>query len=112
MLDFSDILWILLIAFAIWLWSDGLRARERAIRVARRACEAADVQLLDDTVALARIRPARNGEGRMTLARLYRFEFSMMGDERRSGYVAMLGARVDHAQLDLSDGTVYHPYRH
>lgn len=111
MLDFFDILWILLIGFALWFWSDSLRARERAIRVARRACREADVQLLDETVALARMRPARNDEGRMTLARLYRFEFSVVGDERRTGYVSMRGVRVDHAQLDLPEGAMYETYR-
>jgi Protein of unknown function (DUF3301) len=82
-----------------WFWFDGLHAREQAHRHARSSCESAGLQFLDDTVVLRKIRLARDSRGRMVFARLYRFEFSDTGDNRRQGFVAMLGSRLDFVNL-------------
>lgn len=42
------------------LWWDGLKTRELAIQAARRICQHAGVQPLDETVNLRRLRPRRN----------------------------------------------------
>ena len=90
-------------------WHDGLKARELALRVARRACEDLDQQLLDHTVALARLALARDGQGRLRVRREYVFEFSSEGIERRRGGAIILGARVERVQLELPDGLVVLP---
>ena len=68
------------IAALAWLWLASLNARDAAVEAARRACAADGVQLLDDTVMLTSIRPARDGDGGVVLRRVYRFEFSDTGD--------------------------------
>ena len=77
-----------------WLWLDSFRAREAGIRAVRAACDADELQLLDDTVALASLRPARDDEGRLRLRRVYRFEYSDTGDNRRNGQVTLLGSEL------------------
>ena len=57
-----------------WLWLDSLKAREIAVTAARSACAADGYLLLDDTVAIASLKPARNDEGRLLLQRSYDFE--------------------------------------
>jgi hypothetical protein len=71
-----------------------MQAREAAVAAARTACDAEGLQFLDDTVGIAGLRPARNGNGRLLLQRVYDFEFSDTGDNRRKGSVVMLGRRV------------------
>ena len=61
---------------------------------ARSACQSEDLQLLDDTVAISSLRLARNDAGRLLLQRVYDFEYSDTGDNRRNGSVVMLGHRV------------------
>ena len=41
---------IALIAAAVFLWLDSLRARERAVKAGRAACERYALQFLDETV--------------------------------------------------------------
>lgn len=77
-----------------WLWWDSMQAREAAVSAARTACEAENLQFLDDTVGIASIRPARNADGRLLLQRAYDFEFSDTGDNRVRGSVVTLGRRV------------------
>jgi hypothetical protein len=89
-----------LLLAAILLWVDSLRARERAVAAGRDACTRYGVQLLDETVAFARLRLARDEEGRLRLRRTYVFEFTETGDNRRQGAIVMLGARLEDLRLE------------
>lgn len=80
--------------FLFW-WMDSLKAREIAVQVGKQACRELGVQFLDDTVALAKTSLKRNGEGTLTFQRIYRFEFSDTGDNRRDGDVTLLGKKVE-----------------
>src|SRR5258706_6892138 len=91
---------IVLIIVGIAFWVDSLRARERALAAGRRACERYGVQLLDETVQFAKLRLARNDEGRLRLRRTYTFEFSDTGNNRRHGAIVMLGAQLQDMQLE------------
>jgi hypothetical protein len=84
-------------------WTSGMRAREVALRAARSACARENVQLLDETVALSRLRLARDGSGRACYRRRYDFEFSDDGGTRRHGEVELLGTRPVALQLSLGD---------
>jgi hypothetical protein len=95
-----EILLLALFGALAWYWYAGLQAREQAIAVSRRACRDAGLQLLDESVALRRLRLARNGEGQMQFQRDFHFEFSDTGDNRRPGVVRMLGERVEWVSLD------------
>ncbi len=85
---------LVVLAGGAWLWLDSLKARDIGIAAARTACLSEDLQLLDDTVAISRLRLARNDDGRLQLQRVYAFEYSDTGDNRRNGSVVMLGRRV------------------
>jgi hypothetical protein len=89
-----DLLGLLLLAGTGWLWFDSLSAREAAVAAARSACAAEDLLLLDDTVAIARLRLVRDGDGVIRIQRAYGFEYSDTGNDRYSGSVVMLGSRV------------------
>jgi hypothetical protein len=89
-----------LIGAAVFLWVDSLRARERAVAAGRAACKRYELQFLDDTVSVARLRLARDEEGQLRIARTYTFEFSDTGNNRRHGAVVMLGAQVQDLQLE------------
>src|SRR5436190_17911924 len=91
---------LLLIIGAAFLWADSLKARERAISAGRTACERYQLQFLDDTVAFARLRLARDDEGQLKISRTYTFEFSDTGNNRRHGAIVMLGAEVADMHLE------------
>jgi hypothetical protein len=91
---------ILVIVAAILLWTDSLRARERAVRAGRSACERYQLQFLDDTVSFARMRLARNEDGELRIARTYTFEFSDTGNNRRHGAIVMLGGDLQDLRLE------------
>jgi hypothetical protein len=88
------------IAGGILLWTDSLRARERAVRAGRSACERYQLQFLDDTVSFTRMRLARNPDGALRIARTYTFEFSDTGNNRRQGAIVMLGGEVHDLHLE------------
>lgn len=91
---------ILLIFAGLAYWIDSLRARERALAAGRGACERNSLQLLDETVQFARLRIARDEEGRLRLARTYTFEFSDTGNNRRHGAIVMLGGELQDMQFE------------
>jgi hypothetical protein len=82
------------------LWLDSLRARERAVKAGRAACERYALQFLDDTVSFTRIRLRRDGDGQLRIARTYTFEFSDTGNNRRHGALVMLGGELQDLQLE------------
>lgn len=90
---------VLLVAGAL-LWADSLRARERAVRAGRAACERYQLQFLDDTVSFARLRLARDDGGQLKIARTYTFEFSDTGNNRRQGAIVMLGGEVADLHME------------
>jgi len=91
---------LLALALGALFWVDSLRARERAVAAGRAACTRYGVQLLDDTVAFARLRLARDDDGRLRLRRTYDFEFSDTGNNRRRGAIVMLGGVLADLQLE------------
>jgi hypothetical protein len=91
---------IVLLAAGVLLWLDSLRARERAVKAGRAACERYALQFLDDTVSFTRIRLRRDGDGQLRIARTYTFEFSDTGNNRRHGALVMLGGELQDLQLE------------
>jgi hypothetical protein len=89
-----EIFSLLVLAAIAWLWLDSLKAREVAVRAARAACSAEGLLLLDDTVAIANLKPARDDDGQVRLQRAYNFEYSDTGNNRLKGSVVLLGHRV------------------
>src|SRR5690606_9270017 len=81
---------LLVAAIAAWIWR-GMGLHDQALSIARRHCRQAGVQLLDESVALTRLRPARGRWGRPGLRRRYAFEFTVTGERRYAGFVEMQG---------------------
>jgi hypothetical protein len=91
---------LLMLVSAGWFWYDSMKAREAALDASRATCLRNGLQLLDDTVALAALRPARNATGHVALRRVYVFEFTDTGDNRRQGSVVLIGNRADGVELE------------
>lgn len=100
-MNFLDLTGLLLLAAAGWLWLDSLKSREVAVAATRSACDAESLLLLDDTVAIAKLGLARNEAGQMALRRVYSFEYSDTGNDRRPGSIVMLGSEVIVINLNL-----------
>ena len=94
-MDFLELLLLMFLAAAAWLWMDSLRARETGIRAAREACAEEGLQLLDETVVIRSLRPARDDDGQLRLRRVFAFEYSDNGDNRRAGSITLLGHEIE-----------------
>lgn len=95
---------VLLLALPVSLaafWWDSLQKREIALQAARRACEQAGVQFLDESVALKKMTLRRDEDMRTRLYREFGFEYSSAGDDRQAGRIYLLGNRVLSADLIL-----------
>lgn len=90
-----ETIFLLLAGTAVWFWLDTLKARENGILAAQQACADEGLQFLDETVVGVSTRLARDDEGRLRLRRIFAFEYSDTGDNRRSGSVTMLGHAVE-----------------
>jgi hypothetical protein len=91
---------LLAIGAGLAFWIDSLRARERALAAGRAACERNGLQLLDETVAGAGLRLGRNEDGELRIRRVFVFEFSDNGNNRRRGSVVVLGSEVQDLYIE------------
>jgi hypothetical protein len=91
---------IMLVVAVGFFWVDSLRARERALAAGRAACERNGLQLLDETVSGTGLRLARNDMGELRIRRVFVFEFSDNGNNRRRGSVVVLGAQVQDLYIE------------
>jgi hypothetical protein len=96
---------LLFVAAALAAWTDHRHVLGIAVDHCRRACDGAGLQFLDDTVALHRVRPARDANGVLRLRRHFTFDYSTPAGERRHGAIAMLGRRP--LALELDDREVF-----
>lgn len=94
---------ILLLAGACLWWLAAIRSRDLARDHAGRFCARQGWQLLDQTVMLTGMWPARVND-RLCWRRRYRFDFSPDGGERRSGELILEGTRPAHISAELADG--------
>ena len=86
-----DLLIIAVPAALAGLWWTGSRARELAIGHARQACRQRQLQFLDQTVAIIKMRPVRSSSGSSCFLREYGFEFTDQGQYRDTAIVTMRG---------------------
>ena len=92
---------VLCILLLGWFWSDSLRAREAGMNAVREACAAEGLQWLDENIACVQTRIQRDRFGRLGLLRIYQFEFSDTGENRRLGSVQVHGQDVVFLSLGL-----------
>jgi len=96
--------WELLLAVTVLaviagFWYSSLAARELANRVAKETCVSANVQMLDGTVAIHRLRLVRSGDAPLAWHRTYVFDYSSDGFSRQRGFVVLTGDTVDTVGL-------------
>jgi hypothetical protein len=89
-----ELIALLLLAGAGWFLWDSLKARETANAAMRAACRDEGWLFLDDTVSLQSIRPVRDDDGHLALRRIYDFEYSDTGHNRRQGNITMIADAV------------------
>lgn len=94
-MDLYELIALMLLCGGVWLWLDSLKAREAGMRAAQLACAEEGLLFLDDTVVIRSLRWARDDAGRLLLRRVYAFEYSDTGDNRRAGTVSLLGHQVE-----------------
>jgi hypothetical protein len=90
----ESLLPLLLVLAGFYLWQNALRARELARILSRDLCTHAHVQLLDQTVALQRLKLVRVPVRGLLLRRDYGFEFSVDGKDRHRGTLSVIDGRL------------------
>jgi Protein of unknown function (DUF3301) len=98
-IDIYGLLWLLVICSIAILWYKNLAYKDLAYKSALQFCREADVQLLDQTIVLRSIRPAKDLRHKWFLRRHYQFEFTSTGADRYKGSVTLLGKAVIDIQL-------------
>jgi hypothetical protein len=99
-MDFITLFYLFVLVACGWLWLKSIRMIEIARIAAREACNKADVQFLDDSVASTGLKLERNRFGSRVLRRTYRFEFSETGNSRHEGLVILLGDSIESVTMD------------
>jgi len=102
-LEFLQIILGFAVGIAVWFWWKTMQSREHAEHLARQACQQAHVQLLDGTVSLKKIRFNRDKRGNIRPLRYFDFEFNALGNERRSGVIALLNLNQQYLYMDLPE---------
>ena len=85
-------------AAGLYAWH-AIGLKQKALRSVNHYCNRQNLQLLDQSLVLSRIRPRLSNKG-IELLHLYRFEFSSTGDRRHKGTIELLGSRILHIHLD------------
>lgn len=94
-----EILIIIIILMVIVSWYGGIEAREIATFHAQLLCNSRGFMVLDQTVALARMRLRRDSSGHIRIKRDYLFEYTDDGDSRLSGAVSVMAGHVIGSRL-------------
>ena len=102
----DKIISLLFIGGLVWFWIDSMRARETALKKCTTFCRELDVQFLDQTVRLARLRLGRNKLGRIQIRRFYTYDFSTDGKDRWYGIAILLGQQLEHIHMEHPNGPI------
>ena len=95
MSDAAPLIALIVFGIGFWWWQSARGAYDRARELGRNACNAAQVQWLDESVQSAGIRLRRDpGDGWLKLERRFRFEYSSDGNDRHAGQLVLLGTRL------------------
>lgn len=81
----------------VWWHQRGMK--DAALVQVFKRCERLGLQLLDDTVQLHRIKPAKNSAGNWVMKRSYTFEFTSTGSQRYNAIATFIGHQFDQWQL-------------
>ena len=85
---------LLLLAIIALVWHSNMQAKELATTACKRLCCQQQVQLLDSTVSLKKLKFKRDQDGRMRILRQYCFDYSQGDDRRYRGFITLLGNQL------------------
>jgi len=92
------------LVIGLWWWS--MQAHDRVDFISREVCKDLNVQRLDEAVSLRRVGFARSEHG-LNLERVFRFEFSVNGADRRLGEICLHGEMPRWVHLSHPDGDIH-----
>ena len=101
----TELVALIVLGFILWLWSTNRQAQEIAKHTCARICNNAQVELLDDTVSLSKLRIVRNQAGKASFKRTYSFDYTDLGHNRKTGLIMMQGYSVDFIKIDKPEGS-------
>jgi hypothetical protein len=91
MFSLFDLLGLILLGLFLSHWWRSRDAKAFALVYAAQRCQQLDLQLLDQSIVLHKIRLQRAESGWLQWRREYGFEFSSTGHERYAGTLCMAG---------------------
>ena len=95
----NSVMLLIVLGIVAWFWFDAQRTQEMAKTICKQVCSELHLQLLDDTIALVRVRLKRNNRGRFSVQRTYQFEFSEQGNNRQQGTLIMRGVVLELLEM-------------
>ena len=104
MFSYGALLLLALLALVLVLWYESLRIREAVTDMCREVCRRTDLQLLDQSASLASISVRRSPGNGFQVYRVYQFDVSTSGTDRRPGYVILAGKTVEAIHVEEEDG--------
>jgi hypothetical protein len=100
MLTLTDLVVIALAALAANHWWRARGFKSQALELAWKRCQLLQLQLLDQSVVLKKIRLQRGESGSLQWRRTYDFEFSSTGTDRYRGTLVLAGARLLSIEME------------
>ncbi len=98
-----ELFFIFLLVSVSIVWLGTMRARDSARAAVTRLCKQHNLQLLDQSVALASMRISRATSGGLTLRRLFRFDYTETGNTRENGSIWIRGDRAELISIKHGD---------
>lgn len=89
----------LLVAALTAAWAHHANLSRHAVALARQHLLNQNLQFLDQSAVLCRLRPMRDQRQGWCWQRQYRFEFSAQGDKRYQGWITLNGRRLAGIEL-------------
>jgi len=96
----NEILLIFLLLAGLFYWSHLHQIWEMALSSAKARCRLAHVQMLDDYVAIKKVRLVRDRHGKRRLRHTFGFEFTATGYDRYHGQIVFLGRQLESFYME------------
>ena len=97
---------VFVIFAVVWYWQDSLRSRELTLKHCRRLCEQHEVQFLDQSVHVVKLRIAKTANEKLCIRRFYAFEFSTGGLDRHYGVAVIASGQIEYLSLLHPNGEI------
>ncbi|OUR67691.1 hypothetical protein A9Q73_05100 [Bermanella sp. 47_1433_sub80_T6] len=98
-MQLNDLILVFVLLLILWAWWLDRGIKQKAFLYAKKYCENADVQLLDDNIQLNGASLKKNEMGEWCIYRQFKFEFTSTGEHRYLGTMELLGSKVSNIEL-------------